>query len=1266
MLSLYKNPQKESSIIASSYVIYRSNWLEQTQEVRNLLFNVIESFSSSIGVENNEIADETFRVSRISRVELREILAFFHLFIRDLPHPFELTEEQKRLNNPKKPFEYTGDPNWELDESLRQDVQPIEKAVLASLFLDRDEIPIKFRYIHDLMHGTPIERFNRSYTLPDHWEIPLPDHTREVSSLGLEEGTATVEDLRTLRTRSYYHIDKGELMDRVRKTLSKGLFNDTEPRDMDEVRELYDKLLNYKGMTMWEIASSYFPDNEIIYLWNRSMISQFIEKVWHLNPVSERVDNSIPNFKVTHHRMVRDEDRLIPTIDTEVWTNDQLRDALGYDWMYDQNLTLEDNWMDTGRDIDYHMIDRIAAFADQVAAILPFGDDYQGGFLIRTDSDHVFLEPRKNLLERMGNPNHVDVPLREDSDSQPVNPSVERCLYNGSTLRDFSLVRDNLLRSLDMREFSDWEYKPRENSSLFHNTSGLQGAYMLNLFFHQNRLDGLYSWYQDIYLSNVRYLREYLRSVNLNSDYQVNDDGLTLSDEWQLYLRNSNIFVDAYVRNFGRLSYPFVELNDPNATSNDLNNLKLLRLSLMSDMDYLCFLTQSHFLRSLVDKDYLIDYSSFTKNLSYRLNLLTCLSEKSMLLDDSSLIMARVQVNNVTFDEPNLLDLSPRLLETIQEHDLYDLSSVQPGDRRELCQSILELERKFRISKVHSEIFSLFKNKYAWLDYLTLTRFLQDDPFYQDQLDWTCWIDSHFDEHIISPQEQLDRLMFQDVNCQIYNQVEHDRIPESDRQNLLDQWYLSSENRKVSPNLHNRELRSLLPVFLMSQVLGGDELNMDFLPTNEQLNDPVRFVSSLELANSFFDDYNSRKTWSDEDIDMLERVLTEYDQLNSLSEELSEEFFHYVRQGNCDGITDLLLLLDVTQKDKYKDRNKDNIYLKLNNHSVSILNLRRKIRDSLLNINVYDWSEFTTNENFKILRNLRMIESFYKFKLSSVKKFMASKAPFLRQLEHRKVSNVIDLKLLYLDDSVIRNIFVRNNTFNKLVRTEARNDEPSLVLPSLNFTKNRQVIDQVIRSYIINLDTTDLVEELVRDRAWVSQGLYLESDYLGWLLKDRVNSEMIESPHDFLRQVREVNQRLSTRRSNRLTDTIQQLYTDLIGSDDTSITWENPEVNLDRIGGALMSKDRHLRLLLGFRFVMDKKREEPYSLFGVRLPIEMLKLSFLEDNYNQLDDILSDDEVLLDQDRDVVERQGWRSILGNSSSNNLWEDDTSSHVCNYL
>lgn len=116
--------------------------------------------------------------------------------------------------------------------------------------------------------------------------------------------------------------------------------------------------------------------------------------------------------------------------------------------------------MDTGRNIDHHIVSRIAAFADQVTAILPVDDNHQGGFLIRTDSDHVFLEPRENLLERMGDPNHVDgveptLPLREDSDSQPVNPSVERCLYNGSTLRDFSLVRDNLLRSLDMREFSD-------------------------------------------------------------------------------------------------------------------------------------------------------------------------------------------------------------------------------------------------------------------------------------------------------------------------------------------------------------------------------------------------------------------------------------------------------------------------------------------------------------------------------------------------------------------------------------------------------------------------------------------------------------------------------------------------------------------------------------------------------------------------------------------------------------------------------------------
>ena len=1013
---------------------------------------------------------------------------------------------------------------------------------------------------------------------------------------------------------------------------------------MYEIEELYDRLLNYRGATMWETVSNQFPEDEVIYLWNRSMTSQSIERAWHLNPVSERVDNSIPNFKVTHHRMVRDGDRLIPTIDTEVWTNDQLRDALGYDWMYDQNLTLEDNWMDTGRNVDHHIVSRIATFADEVAAILPVESDYQGGFLIRTDSDHVFLEPRKNLLERMGDPNHVDgveptLPLREDSDSQPVNPSVERCLYNGSTLRDFSLVRDNLLRSLDMREFSDWEYKPRENSSLFHNTSGLQGAYMLNLFFHQNRLDGLYSWYQDIYLSNVRYLREYLRSVNLNSDYQVNDDGLTLSDEWQLYLRNSNIFVDAYVRNFGRLSYPFVELNDPNATSNDLNNLKLLRLSLMSDMDYLCFLTQSHFLRSLVDPEF-----------ESEPNLLSCVSERSVLFNNSESIVTGIQVNNMTFNGLNTLSLHPEFLKIIQgynsmpslkikeflkEYFLLEEGTFLKEEKGlksriilpKLYQLIWEQERSqtFRFwlncysvfnnpilsSGLAEERTSIANNRLAssknfWLDYLTLTRFLQDDPSYQDQLDWTGWVDSHFSEHVITLQEQLDRLMFNDTDCQVHPQPELDRIPESDRQNLLDQWYLSSENRKVSPNLHNRELRSLLPVFLMSQVLGGDELNMDFLPTNEQLNDPVRFVSSLELANSFFDDYNSRKTWSDEDIDMLERVLTEYDQLNSLSEELSEEFFHYVRQGNCDGITDLLLLLDLTVKTWLEDKSRDNIYLKLKDYGVSTLSLRREILNSFCKK-----IEYNDKKSLGTLRNLRMIEQHIQDKSIQVRQLTQTKASFLRQSEHREIDNVVDLKLLYLDDSVIRNIFVRNNMLNKLIRLGSK-DELSLSLSTLNVDRDREVIDRIISEFVRGqreLESWELASEI---NYWlVNNKNFLRLSYLGWLLKNGVNLKVTEDPADFSRRLRMFSrllssnsklQRLPRIMSNEFIELMEEKHTTLMSNEyidyvvkvrvwDASVRdWVNPQVNFRKVG-ALLSRREYLRLLIG------------KNLHGVELPI---------------------------------------------------------------
>ena len=1238
---LRKNEEKPLTII-SSHVIYRSNWLEYTPDVRELLLNkdwfqLNENLNwncwglSLIGIENNNIINETFNNS-----ELREVEAFFHLFMRDLPHPFELTEEQRKFNNPKKPFEYTGDPNWELDESLRQDVQPIEKAVLASLFLDRDEIPIKFRYIHDLMHGTPIERFNRSYTLPDHWEIPLPDHTREVSSLGLEEGMATVEDLRTLRTRSYYHVDKSELIGKVRYLLSKGFFDNVTPNTMDEVRELYDRLLNYRGAIMWETASNQFPEDEVIYLWNRSMTSQSIERAWHLNPVSERVDNSIPNFKVTHHRMVRDGDRLIPTIDTEVWTNDQLRDALGYDWMYDQNLTLEDNWMDTGRNVDHHIVSRIAAFADQVAAILPVESDYQGGFLIRTDSDHVFLEPRENLLERMGDPNYVDgveptLPLREDLDSQPINPSVERCLYNGSTLRDFSLVRDNLLRSLDMREFSDWEYKPRENSSLFYNTSGLQGAYMLNLFFHQNRLDGLYSWYQDIYLSNVRYLREYLRSVNLNSDYQVNDDGLTLSDEWQLYLRNSNIFVDAYVRNFGRLPFPFIKLiYNPYITLNDLNNLKLLRLSMMKDMNYLCFLIQSYFLRFMVDGNY-----------DFELNLLNYLSERSMLFDYTLPITIGIQVNDVTFDGSNLSNLDPRFLQIIQKHN--SLSSIQIKERKKFCQSILKRERETQLnfelnySILNDNKFSFFF-KNLWLDYLTLTRFLQDDSIHKDKLSWVYWINDQLDKKVTTSWNKLDRLMFQDTDCQVHPQPELDRIPESDRQNLLDQWYLSSENRKVSPNLHNRELRSLLPVFLMSQVLGGDELNMDFLPTNEQLNDPVRFVSSLELANSFFDDYNSRKTWSDEDIDMLERVLTEYDQLNSLSEELSEEFFHYVvQQGNSRGIVDLLLLFNVMKQDK-NEKDEENMYLQLNNYGVSILSLRKKFfsflrldgKKDVFLLNLLDYFSDRCNssnkKNVKILTNLRKVEQHIINESIQVRLLTEINAPFLKRSYRQEINDTLYFKLLYLDDSVIRNIFVRNNMLNKLARVRAK-DKLILALPSLN----REAVEQTIKDYISNLSVS-WVRELVQDRAWVEEGLFLESDYLGYLLSEGVNLRRLESPTCFLEQVMRINAELSSSIvPNMLNEEIVSMMNPNIqqvmfwevsnlrqGNKSNSFfsKWVkvNSQSNLDKIV-AIISKREHLLKLL----------ENETSLFEIRLPtldeLNASKNDQVEDKFEQQDEL---------------------------------------------
>ena len=794
------------------------------------------------------------------------------------------------------------------------------------------------------------------------------------------------------------------------------------------------------------------------------------------------------------------------------------------------------------------------------------------------------------------------------------------------TLRDFTLIKGNLLKSFDLKTFSSWNCKRLPFS--FSYTSGLRGSYMLNLFFHQNRLDGLYSWYQDIYLANVRYLREYLRSVDLNEDYQLPGDvsELTLDDEWQLYMRNSNIFVDTFVRTFGNYSYPLVELNDPRATPNDLNNLKLLRLSLMQDMNYLCFLVQSHFLRSMVD----VRFESEP-------NLLSCMSERTILFNNLRSILT--EVNGSTWSS--------------------------------------------YIRKRVSSLPFITQRRYTWLDYLTLTRFLQDDPSYEDKRSWTRWIDSHsYDKHIVTSQEQLDRSMFQDTDCLVRDSVEHSRMLGENGQNLLDQWYLSSENRKVNPNLHNRELRSLLPVFFMLQVLNGDH-SKNFLPTEQQLNDPVRFVSALELANSFFDDYYSRRTWSDEDVAMIERMLHKYNLGSALTkglnnELLNSEFLNHVKQGNHDGITDLLLLLNLlTRRDDWLqslDCDENNLYRKLNDYSVSTLRLKREIKNSLLEMdnNVRNWSKFinefilnkklnsSPNEgedlrttSLNLLRDLRRVEQYVQDVSQYVRRLIEVKAPFLRRLEREDGNTLMDLKLLYLDDSVIRNIFVRNDMLNRLARVEARNDVPSLTLPSLRVSKNRESMERTVQGYFSSLDTINSIRGLMWDRAWLNQGLYIESDYLGWLLRKGVNSEITQSLDDFLRQVREVNDKISIKGTldafdDRLIDIMEQRHTSLTGNRD-GISRENSQINLDRMGGALVSKREHVRLLLQsnvkhvvnqsdsllgvINYFLGNVDEIEYGVeycpyLGVELPTEVLELDS-EYDYNQPESEHSgyDDEV---------------------------------------
>ena len=356
--------------IASPHAVYRSDHqLREVQEIEDLLLSMRDVWPSLIGYEGNDTANETFRTSKMSLTELREIEVFFHLFMRDLSHPFKVSiiGEHKLLDDctkySKKDF------TQELSESLRWDIQPMERAILASLYLDKDQVPVEFKYIYDLTHGTMYHKYDLFFSLDQqlrsipskHWKIFLSNSSikEKMAFLNdswikenLEIDTVTVEDLRTnsltercFLTSSYYHINKDELMKRVRHLLCKGLFNDTEPTTMEDIGELYDRLLCYKGAIMWETASLQFPDDELVFLWNRSMVSQSLEEAWHLPTILERVNDSIPYFKVTHHKGVKDGNKSLPVVDVEVWTNDQLRDVLGYDWMFDQGPILENNWI---------------------------------------------------------------------------------------------------------------------------------------------------------------------------------------------------------------------------------------------------------------------------------------------------------------------------------------------------------------------------------------------------------------------------------------------------------------------------------------------------------------------------------------------------------------------------------------------------------------------------------------------------------------------------------------------------------------------------------------------------------------------------------------------------------------------------------------------------------------------------------------------------------------------------------------------------------
>ena len=412
--------QEEPFTIASPHVVYRSNWLERTPEIENLLSKTVRDLSnlrsSDLSVEDGNTTKDIILRTLIFPTELREIEMFFYLFMKDLAYKNNLYQ-------------------------AIQSISSVEKIILASLFLNRNQINefiITKQFEEKRIPTSPSNEYSEDlYSNECNWKISLPNFFESLNKLEKkEDGTWLEEELDGLRwisyiekinlkTKSYYYISKGELMERVRYLLCKGLFNNEKPKDMFDIEVLYDRLLSFRGAVMWMTASNQFPNDEVTFLWNRSMIGQSLEEAWHLLLTRQSLDkflkkkrkeyglrrfwletsDSVPNFKVTHHNKVKHENRLVSIIDVQMWTNDQLRDVLGCDWMFDQRLVLEDNWMNVKKETDFRIV-REKLF-ELISSRLPVDDDYQEKFLTRTNNNQLFLEEfnpikvlRKVLIEQ--------------------------------------------------------------------------------------------------------------------------------------------------------------------------------------------------------------------------------------------------------------------------------------------------------------------------------------------------------------------------------------------------------------------------------------------------------------------------------------------------------------------------------------------------------------------------------------------------------------------------------------------------------------------------------------------------------------------------------------------------------------------------------------------------------------------------------------------------------------------------------------------------